>query len=78
MLQMSIDSHPDKGKYKFLEQQLKNIQNREYYIKRKSHAKKLEKLRAKKNGGKEGRNLKLDAVLNLSGKPLSEAQKGVG
>ena len=41
----------------------------EYYIK--SHAKKLEKLRAKKNGGKEVRNLKLDAALNLSGKPLA-------
>ena len=74
MLQMSIDSYPNKGEYKFPEQQLKNMQDREYY---KIHSKKLEKLRAKKNEGNEGRNLKMDAVLNLSDKPLLEAQRRV-
>ena len=77
MLQMSIDSYPNKGEYKFSEQQLKNMQDREYYMKSKIHSKKLEKLRAKKNEGKEGRNLKMDAVLNLSDKPFSEAQRRV-
>ena len=77
MLQISIDADPDKEAYKFSEQELKNMQNREYYIKSKGHAKKFSKPRHETNKGKEGRNLKMDAVLTLSDKPLSEAQKRV-
>ena len=66
VLQMEIDSYPDKEKYKLSSTKLKKVQDREYYERSKRHSKRFAILRAKSKEGKEGRNFKLDAVLNLS------------
>ena len=77
VLQMEIDSYPEKEKYKLSSKKLKKVQNREYYERSKRHAKRFAILKAKSKEGKDGRNFKMDAVLNLSDKPLSDAQERV-
>ena len=56
---------------------MKVIQDREYFRRSKIHEKRFAMLKARMKKGKEGRNLKLDAVINLSESPLSETQKRV-
>ena len=77
MLKMAADTYPNKENYKLTAEHLKKIQDREYFKKSKSHAKQFAILKAKMKKTKEGRNLKMDAVINLSGSPLSEMQARV-
>jgi hypothetical protein len=77
MLKMAADTYPNKKNYKLTAEHLKKIQDREYFKKSKSHAKQFAILKAKMKKTKEGRNLKMDAVINLSGSPLSEMQARV-
>ena len=70
VLQMEIDSYPEKETYKLSGKKLKEIQNREYYERSKRHTQQFPILKAKSKENKDGRNFKYDAVLNLSDKPL--------
>jgi len=73
VLQMEIDSYPEKETYKLSGKKLKEIQNREYYERSKRHTQRFTILKAKSKVSKDGRNFIYDAVLNLSDKPLSDA-----
>ena len=73
VLQMEIDSYPEKETYKLSGKKLKEIQNREYYERSKRHTQRFAILKAKSKASKDGRNFIYDAVLNLSDKPLSDA-----
>ena len=77
VLQMEIDSYPEKETYKLSGEKLKEIQNREYYERSKRHTQRFAILKAKSKASKDGRNFIYDAVLNLSDKPLSDSQERV-
>ena len=77
MLKMAADSYPNKENYKFSAEQLKVIQVREHFRRINIHEKRFAMLKARMKKGKEVRNLKLDAVINLSESPLSETQKSI-
>ena len=77
VLQMEIDSYPEKETYKLSGKKLKEIQNREYYERSKRHTQRFAILKAKSKASKDGRNFIYDAILNLSDKPLLDSQERV-
>ena len=71
LLELDIKVYPGKDKYARSPQELKKSQDREYFTRRKRLDHKFARLMAQKQK-RPALNLKLDAVVNLSSKKLSE------
>jgi len=76
LLELDMKVYPGKDKYARSPQELKKSQDREYFTRRKRLDHKFARLMAQKQT-RPALNLKLDAVVNLSSKKLSEDETNV-
>ena len=76
-LVLAAETYPEKEGYEFTIEQLKQIQNAEYFRRSKIQAKKFMILRSKQKKLATGKIYKMDAVVNLSKDPLTEDQARV-
>ena len=76
LLELDIKIYPNKEKYARSPAELKKTQDREYFMRRKILERKFAQLMSQKQKSMPP-NLKLDAVVNLSSKELSEEETNV-